>query len=76
MLRRKLLGHYNYYGITGNSKSRVRYKWVVESLWWKWLSRRSFKARLTWEQMKRQLKRFPLPPPIATHSELRHTANP
>lgn len=76
MLRRKLLGHYNYYGITGNSKSLVRYKWEVEGLWWKWLSRRSFKARLTWEQMKRLLKRFPLPPPIATHSALRHTANP
>lgn len=37
MLRRKLLGHYNYYGITGNSKSLVRYKWEVEGLWWKWL---------------------------------------
>jgi len=76
MLRRRLLGHFNYYGITGNSKSLVRYHWVVINLWKKWLSRRSRKARLTWEAMKRLLKRFPLPPPIATHSELRRTANP
>lgn len=76
VLNQKLRGHYNYYGITGNSKSLVRFQWEVAGLWWKWLSRRSYKARLTWEAMKRLLKRFPLAPPIATQSLLRHAANP
>jgi len=75
-LCRKLTGHFNYYGITGNSKSLVRFRWEVEGLWWKWLSRRSYRARLTWEAMKRVLARYPLPPPKATHSILRHAANP
>lgn len=75
-LCRKLTGHFNYYGITGNSKSLVRFRWEVEGLWWKWLSRRSYKARLTWEAMKRVLARYPLPPPKATHSILCRAANP
>jgi group II intron reverse transcriptase/maturase len=75
-LCRKLTGHFNYYGITGNSKSLVRFRWEVEGLWRKWLSRRSYRARLTWEAMKRVLARYPLPPPKATHSILRHAANP
>jgi group II intron reverse transcriptase/maturase len=75
-LSSKLSGHYNYYGITGNSKALTRYQYVVCHLWRKWLSRRSRKARLNWEKMKRLLTLFPLPPPIATHSILRQTANP
>jgi len=56
------------YGITGNSKSLVRYHWEVGHLWRRWLSRRSRKAKLNWEKMKRLLQRFPLPPPKAIHS--------
>lgn len=76
LMSSKLRGHYNYYGITGNSKALVGFKWVVEHLWMKWLSRRSYKARLTWEQMMRLLARYPLPPPLASRSILRHAANP
>ena len=76
VLVQKLRGHFNYYGITGNSKSLVRYRWAVELLWRKWLGRRSFKARMTWERMKHLLERFPLPPPKTVHSILRHAANP
>lgn len=76
MLVQKLRGHFNYYGITGNSKSLVRYLWEVTHLWRKWLSRRSRKARLNWEKMNRLLERFPLPPAKATHSILCRAANP
>ena len=40
VLRRKLLGHYGYYGLTGNSRSLGRYYWEVLLSWRKWLSRR------------------------------------
>ena len=76
VLVQKLRGHFNYYGITGNSKSLVRYHWEVGHLWRRWLSRRSRKARLNWEKMKRLLQRFPLPAPKAIHSILSHAAKP
>lgn len=49
-LCRKLLGHYNYYGITGNHDALERFHRRVEEAWYKWLARRSqshSQARLT-----------------------------
>jgi len=40
-LRRKLLGHYSYYGITGNVKSLGKFLYQVQRVWFKWLNRRS-----------------------------------
>lgn len=60
-LRKKLLGHYSYYGIRGNSKSSGRFYYVVRRTWRRWLSRRSQKARLNWEKYPRLLERYPLP---------------
>ena len=68
MLRLKLLGHYNYYGITGNSTSLSRYWREVRGIWRTWLSRRSRKAYLSWDCFYRLLMRYPLPPPRAVHS--------
>ena len=62
-LRQKLIGHYNYYGITGNFRSIRNFAREVSHLWKKWLGRRSQRAVLTWEAMEKVLKRFPLPPP-------------
>jgi hypothetical protein len=75
-LTRKLKGYYGYYGITGNSQSISKYRDEVTKLWRKWLSRRSQKAKIGWEQYKQILKRFALPPAIAVHSIYRRTANP
>ena len=47
MLNTKLRGHYNYYGVTGNSRSLKAYYRQVECCWMKWLSRRS-NRKLTW----------------------------
>ena len=75
-LARKLKGHCGYYGITGNSQSVFRYRNEVTRLWRKWLSRRSQKAGISWEQFERVLKRFALPPVSTVHSIYRRTANP
>jgi RNA-directed DNA polymerase len=74
MLCLKLKGHCGYYGITGNSQALARFRWEIGSIWKKWLSRRSQKARLSWEKMARLMERFPLPPPTAIHSVLRRSA--
>lgn len=62
ILGRKLLGHFNYYGIPGNSKSISRFHWVVRRHWKYWLSRRSQRARMSWKKFNRLLGRHPLPP--------------
>ena len=72
----KLRGHYQYYGITGNSRAINHFRLEVMKAWWRWLCRRSQKSRISWEQFNRLLKRYPLPPPITVHSRLRRAAKP
>jgi group II intron reverse transcriptase/maturase len=62
-LCRKLTGHYNYYGIPGNSKGLGRFRHCVRRIWRKWLSSRSQRGFVNWEKMAILLKRFPLPLP-------------
>lgn len=69
-LGRKMRGHYAYYGITGNSLRLARYRREVECVWYKWLGRRSRKARMSWERFRELLQRYPLPPARAIHSAL------
>ena len=69
MLCRKVKGHYAYYGITGNARALAQYRREVERGWRKWLSRRSQRARLTWQRFGALLRTaFPLPPPRIVHS--------
>ena len=76
MLGRKLQGHFAYYGITGNSSAIARFRFVVVETWCKWLRRRSWKSRLTWDRFHVLLARYPLPPARAIHSVYRPAANP
>jgi group II intron reverse transcriptase/maturase len=62
-LSQKVRGHYGYYGITGNGRSLSQFLHGVRWAWLKWLRRRSWRARLTWEQFERLLQRYPLPVP-------------
>jgi group II intron reverse transcriptase/maturase len=62
-LRRKLLGHFGYFGITGNSRALHNLQRRVIAVWRKWLSRRSQRARISWADMLRLLARYPLPAP-------------
>jgi len=62
-LAQKLRGHYGYFGITGNCSSLQHFLYAVTCTWRKWLNRRSQKAKMTWERMRRLLQRYPLPMP-------------
>jgi group II intron reverse transcriptase/maturase len=62
-LNRMLNGHYEYFGIKGNSKALSNLRWWVTTAWRKWLNRRSQGRRMTWERMKLLLKRYPLQQP-------------
>ena len=73
-LRRKLQGHYGYYGITGNSGSLGRFRNEVGRIWYKWLRRRGQRHPMDWSRYNRLLDIYPLPTPIAVHSCLRRAA--
>ena len=62
-LSRKLRGHYNYYGITGNIEALRRYFHVVSTTWIKWLGRRSHKGWLNWQKANLLLAFYKLPTP-------------
>jgi len=62
-LKRKLLGHFVYFGITGNFRALRNFRLRVIEVWRKWLSRRSQRAWISWEEMLRLLARYPLPQP-------------
>ena len=62
-IKSKLIGHYGYYGISGNSRSIENYYYKVITLIFKWLNRRSQRKSTTWESFKKYLKSYPLPKP-------------
>ena len=66
-LSAKLVGHYAYYGITGNIRQLQRYSTQVARLWRKWLERRTRSKRLTWDRFNALLARHPLPRPWIVH---------
>lgn len=70
-LVRKLNGHYQYYGITGNARCIANFHHEVKRIWLKWLNRRSQRKSLTWDDFVQLLKRKPLPRPRIAHSYLR-----
>jgi RNA-directed DNA polymerase len=74
-IRRKLLGHYNYYGVTGNYRSLAKlYRRVIEA-WRYWLSRRGQRKKMPWPRYHHLLERYPLPKPRVTRSIFRNAAN-
>lgn len=75
-LGRKLMGHFGYFGIPGNSEALSRFRHEVTQAWRKWLDRRSQRARMTWQRMMRLLERYPLPPPRMPRPWLPRAANP
>jgi group II intron reverse transcriptase/maturase len=67
-LERKLRGHDEYYGISGNSKALSSLRHWVKRIWRKWLSRRSRTSRVNWVRFNLLLKRYPLPNPKIRHA--------
>jgi RNA-directed DNA polymerase len=62
-LTRRLQGHFNYFGVSGNFRSLLLFVEGAKRAWYKWLRRRSQQAHLTWERFDELLTRFPLPRP-------------
>src|SRR5262249_31151442 len=70
-LSQKLLGHYSYYGITGNGSWLNRVVRIAVRAWRKWLDRRSWRARFGRGDLWELLERLPLPAPRVVHSVYR-----
>ena len=67
----KLRGHYNFYGITCNSRSLNRFKECVQLQWRKWLNRRKRpkgRGKLTFERFNKLLERYKLLAPYIAHT--------
>lgn len=75
-LVQRLRGHYEYYGIVGNSQSLQSFLYEVTRAWRKWLDRRSQRAHMPWERMRKLLERYPLPSARITHPLLPRVAKP
>jgi len=60
-LSAKLVGHFAYYGITGNFRRLHQYRQQGTKTWRKWLERRTRGKRLTWDRFQAFLARHPLP---------------
>ena len=68
ILRMKIVGHYRYYGISGNSHSIGEFYYWTTRLVYKWVSGRSQKKRYDWDKFNRYLKYNPLPKPRIYHA--------
>ena len=65
----KLRGHYNYYGVTFNSRSLERFYRMVRRSLFKWLNRRGGKTKLNWVRFSDYVEKFsPLLRPFIKHS--------
>ena len=67
-LRRNILGHYNFFGVTSNSRALHHYFDMVKRAWRKWLNRRSRENDMPWDKFNRLLKRYSLPEPRIVYS--------
>ena len=62
-LNRKIIGHYRYYGISGNYQGLLNfYRFVVSALY-KALTRRSQRAYLSWKRYQSLLRKHPIAEP-------------
>jgi RNA-directed DNA polymerase len=62
-LARKMRGHFNYFGVSDNSRALAQFREAVRQLAFKWLNRRSQRRSFTWESFARYVARHPLPRP-------------
>jgi group II intron reverse transcriptase/maturase len=63
-LARRVRGHYNYFGVSGNYRSLLLFEAAVQKAWYKWLCRRSQRRRLWWSRYSKLLRsswRLPSP---------------
>ena len=68
VLKAKLTGHYQYYGVSGNMRSLRRYYRLVVRMALKWLNRRSQRKSFRWAGFQKYLEHYPLPQPRIVHN--------
>jgi group II intron reverse transcriptase/maturase len=62
-LKRRIQGHFNYFGVNDNHRSLSILVYHVRGAWYKWLTRRSQRTRLISERFKDLNRDFPFPTP-------------
>ena len=68
ILKAKLRGHFQYYGVSENYDGIARfYKFTIRMVR-KWLNRRSQKRKMNWDRFTKYLEHYPLPNPKIVHS--------
>ena len=67
MLKQKLLGHYRYYGISGNMRAISEFNILTTRLAYKWINRRSQKKSFNYKQYYCFTRHNPLPKPKIYH---------
>ena len=67
-LQAKLRGHFQYYGVSGNSPSIKKFYSLSLKLVHKWLNRRSQKKSMSWSKLYNYLNLYPLPQPRIKHN--------
>jgi len=70
-LARKIRGHCEYYGLTGNGRALCAYRHWTYVIWRWWLNRRSRHTRGGLAGLDRRLERYPLPNAVVVHSVYR-----
>jgi len=68
VLKAKLLGHYQYYGVSGNMRGIARFYRIALRLALTWLNRRSQRELFSWDGFLAYLGRYPLPKPRIVHN--------
>ena len=68
VLQAKLRGHYQYYGVSGNSRAIHRFYALTVRLVLKWLNRRSQRKSFNWARFNEYLNHYPLPKPKIVHN--------
>jgi group II intron reverse transcriptase/maturase len=67
-LNRRLNGHYQYFGITGNHPNVYRFYRRVRRIWRYWLGKRDRSRAMPWRRFQQLLRHYPLAPPWIPHS--------
>jgi len=68
ILRAKLRGHIQYYGVSENYYCVMKFYGITVKQTKKWLNRRSQKRKMGWGKFNEYLKKYPLPKPRIVHS--------
>jgi len=68
ILKAKLRGHFQYYGVSDNYRSINKFYFRTLRMVRKWMNRRSQKRTMSWEKYSKYLEYYPLPKPRIVHN--------